>query len=480
MPTPLVTKAFAYLVPVCAPAAEAIQQKHNRLFLSQAPPPPAVPHGETPMVKLNFARLRGSRCIMFGSSPTCHCVVKPADDVSPQHFALHFDPRTATLLITDLSKTGTRINMRGKDIPRTLKRVTWPVIGPTYVSIGAKRRLRYLLLPTPWYTSRSSHFWSVFETYCESIDQPRPPLRADPSSVPLPLRVVAGNYVCLYPVAHNTFAVLRASDGRLFVAKHEQVAIAGQGADRAMLERDGTERADGCWDRLLGRNHPNLVTLIDHVCTPTQRTTIVDFVPGDTLTSTPARLDCRQIRSLLRQGLFALDLLHRLGFCFRQLTSSQILLVTQDPFRIRVDSPCHLFYVGGEDRAGTYFASNLRQLATLAIQASQEFEGRNGNVNDEVLREMLNLSVADCTTARSLLAHPSLKDSAACKRTRAMFGGDDAENHDRKPGLGVKRLKVRHDAKLSPAAPERKGRAWTLVQSAVRRGRQLVRCLIAL
>ena len=225
-----ISTAFAYVLPLSADAAEAMQLRANRRLCGEVHARrDLVPFGSKRCyVKLNFATLLGRRCLSFGSSRSNEFLLPPAEDVAARQFILHFELHTATLLLTDTSRYGTWLS-NDSTPKRSLHQATYPLGQSNVISFGLGQRYQFRIVLADS-VSDPIAFSGLFQRYTQSIGQKYPRLIHKLTAA---LSSLDDSFISLHKVGlgkyENVNTCLRLSDGVLFAAK--KLSCAPVGAD---------------------------------------------------------------------------------------------------------------------------------------------------------------------------------------------------------------------------------------------------------
>ncbi|KAK5722355.1 hypothetical protein LTR15_005585 [Elasticomyces elasticus] len=411
--------SFAMLVPLTTASAEALRTNGNHARLKyQHCGLNSTPRRKIPIAKLDFATLSGSRCLMFGTSRACHITFSDMAGLAAQQFAVHFEMQTGTLLITDLSLHGTWITDHGSPLPRRLRHTTSPLFSKTTISFGQERRLEYTLIVAAWLSEEPQALDCRLARYAESICRVPPVIWPGAQSVIVPLKSVGRNYLILHHIASGStgawFTCLRVRDGRLLAIKHTSHRSRKWDISRAYINKEVS---------ILQRmKHPNIVTLIDSGVNEVSASLITEYVAlrslRDLQHQRPAdTTEQDTIKSLVRQGLFALVAIHRRGVVHNRIAASRVLVVTERPLRVKLTGFAH----ASTHSAGQHPGSDICDLARLALvqpESSQAGHQLPANAVD-LLQTMLGSSTNKHASAAALLDHPWLQNTLARKRRRS-------------------------------------------------------------
>ncbi|GAB7356373.1 hypothetical protein MBLNU459_g7156t2 [Dothideomycetes sp. NU459] len=152
---------FAFLVPETRHAREALEHRYNRTRL--------VAEGGS-VAKLDIASLLGRLSLTFGSSRACNYRFPGSDDISACHFTISFRRDKATLLLTDLSSTGTRVHDVATGESRLVYHTTYDLPRDTHIAIGHNWRYRFHLRIAEL-THRVEEFSPLFRQYLDSVQR---------------------------------------------------------------------------------------------------------------------------------------------------------------------------------------------------------------------------------------------------------------------------------------------------------------------
>ena len=141
------TSSFAFMAPLTPSANDVLRLPHNKPYLVDAEAcgdVPTLSGVRRPVItKLDFAMLLGRSCVAFGSSRAAEIRFPATAGISTVHFILHFDLRTAKLLLTDTSDSGTFIWDNTCSRPQLLRRSTHQLTSCTIVQLGPDPKLRF-------------------------------------------------------------------------------------------------------------------------------------------------------------------------------------------------------------------------------------------------------------------------------------------------------------------------------------------------
>lgn len=170
------TAAFVFLIPLSTDSADAVKLRVNRRLLQgeevlDTVGPPSSHRKRQYVIRLDYTLLFGRSGLSFGWSRFNEFKFPQVDDIAKQHFVLHFEMHTGTLLLTDTSPDGTWVFDTSAREFKLLYHATFLLLEITEIRIGHGNRYRFRIEVVEHMKERVG-FAEMFREYAQSIGEP--------------------------------------------------------------------------------------------------------------------------------------------------------------------------------------------------------------------------------------------------------------------------------------------------------------------